>query len=340
MSHEISQAPDGNWEGMFVGAMPWHGLGTVLKKPPATAADAILAAHMGWPVVKKQLYVGEGEEARAIPGEFAIVREDRWHLREEGAIFGQVSEDYEPLQNIEAFQFFDSLIKEKKACYESAGALFSGKCVWVMARLCRDVEVVKDDTVARYLLLTHRHDGTGAIQVKFTPVRVVCRNTLNQALSEGPSFRVAHRKSMYAQLAKASAALDAVLKQSEKVEAAFRRMAKLTLSTGSLTKYLEAVFPEPAQGDDAKRHEKAVAAIKRNRERSKVLWETGKGNDLPGAQGTLWAAYNGIAEHADYGLTSSRAGKWLESLWFGESYKIKSLAFNTAMRIVNEMRPE
>jgi hypothetical protein len=90
--------------------------------------------------------------------------------------------------------------------------------VWVMASLRKHFEVVKDDLIARYLLLTHRHDGTGAIQVKFTPVRVVCQNTLNQALSEGPSFRVAHTKSMHARLKKASDGLAAVLAQSRKVE--------------------------------------------------------------------------------------------------------------------------
>src|SRR5271166_1534735 len=121
MSHDLSRNHNGNYEVMCVNEQPWHRLGTVLEQPPATAAGAITAAHLTWRVEKKQLYVGE--ERRPLPGEFAIVREDRWKLGEEEAIFGQVSDDYEPLQNIDAFQFFDSMIEKGEARYESAGAL-------------------------------------------------------------------------------------------------------------------------------------------------------------------------------------------------------------------------
>jgi hypothetical protein len=64
------------------------------------------------------------------------------------------------------------------------------------------------------------------------------------------------------------------------------------------------------------------------------LWEKGRGNDLPAVRGTLWAAYNGIAEHADYGLTSARDSKWLGSTWFGESYRIKTQAFGAAIELL------
>jgi len=320
---------------MCVGEKPWHRLGTVLEQPPATAVEAITAAHLTWRVEKKQLYVGE--EGRPFSGEFAIVREDRWKVGEEEAIFGQVSEDYEPLQNINAFRFFDPMIEKGEAFYESAGALYQGKCVWVMAKLSRDMQVVTDDVVERYLLLTHRHDGTGAIQVKFTPVRVVCQNTLNQALSEGPSFRVAHTKSMYARLDKAAEALAHVLAQSRKVEDAFTGMAEVKLNTDRFEKYLQAVFPDPVKGEDRKLYKRNKARMQRNRDRSRQLWETGRGNELPKVRGTLWAAYNGVAEHADYGLTSARDSKWLDGVWFGESYRIKTVAFNAAMQIVKNV---
>lgn len=66
---------------------------------------------------------------------------------------------------------------------------------------------------------------------------------------------------------------------------------------------------------------------------SPSLWETGRGNELPNVRGTLWAAYKGIAEHADYGLTSARDSKWLDGVWFGESYRIKTMAFDAAMQV-------
>jgi hypothetical protein len=65
-----------------------------------------------------------------------------------------------------------------------------------MARITSDQEIVPGDSVSKYPLLSNRHDGRGAIHLKFTPVRVVCRNTLNQALEHGPTLRVAHTLSM------------------------------------------------------------------------------------------------------------------------------------------------
>lgn len=331
MPHALSQNPDGTYEMMCVGEKPWHRLGTVLKQPPATAADAITAANLNWRVEKKQLYIGA--EGRPFPREFAMVREDRWERGEPEAVFGQVGEEYEPLQNTDAFQFFDPTIRKKEACYESAGALYHGKCVWVMAKLREDIEVVAGDSVERYLLLTHRHDGTGSIQVKFTPVRVVCQNTLNQALSEGPGFRMVHTKSVYARLDKAAEALSHVIAQSIKVGEAFRRMAEVTLNTECLEEYLKEVFPEPTPTEDQNLYRRTKARIERNRDRSRELWEAGKGNELPNVRGTLWAAYNGVAEFADYGMTSARDGKWLDGVWFGEAYRIKTQAFAAAMQI-------
>jgi len=143
---------------------------------------------------------------------------------------------------------------------------------------------------------------------------------------------------MYARLDKAADALSCVLVQSERVEKAFSRMAEVPLNVERLEKYLQAVFPEPVPSDDRKQYERALARVQRNRELSKRLWETGRGNELPGVQGTLWAAYNGVPQHADYGITSARDRRWLESVWFGESYRIKTLAFDAAMQIVNNGR--
>ena len=332
MPHALSLSPDNSYEMMCVGEKPWHRLGTVLRQPPATAAEAIAAAHLGWRVEKKQLYIGA--EGRPFPREFAMVREDRWERGEEEAVFGQVGAEYEPLQNTDAFQFFDPMIKKREAFYESAGALYHGKCVWVMAKLREDVEVVAGDPVERYLLLTHRHDGTGSIQVKFTPVRVVCQNTLNQALSEGSSFRMVHTKSMYARLDKAAEALSRVLAQARQVGEAFSRMAAVDLNTDRLEEYLAIVFPQPTPSEDRASDHRAKARMQRNRDRSRELWETGRGNDLTNVRGTLWAAYNGVAEYADYGLTSARDSKWLDGVWFGESYRIKTQAFAAAMQMV------
>lgn len=101
-------------------------------------------------------------EHRPLPGQYAIVREDRWVANEDG-LFGTVSQSYTPLQNVDAFAFFDPIVKTKASFYESAGALKKGQRVWVMARLRNDLQITKDDTIARFLLLSNTHDGTESV---------------------------------------------------------------------------------------------------------------------------------------------------------------------------------
>jgi phage/plasmid-like protein (TIGR03299 family) len=97
-----------------------------------------------------------------------------------------------PLQNVEAFEFFDPILGEGAATYETAGALGKGERVWILARLSGDFNVAGGDVIRRYLLLSNSHDGTSSLQVKITPVRVVCNNTLTLALSQGGTLRVRH----------------------------------------------------------------------------------------------------------------------------------------------------
>jgi phage/plasmid-like protein (TIGR03299 family) len=328
MSHELSIDPNGKAEMMYVGKMPWHGLGAQLEEPP-TAAKAIQAAHLEWKVVKKQLYIGE--EHRPLPGQYAIVREDRWSSNEE-SVMGTVGRGYSPLQNIDAFRFFDPIVETGKAFYESAGALKNGQRVWVMARLKEDFAVTKEDTIARYLLLSNTHDGTGSVQVKFTPVRVVCQNTLSQALGQGPSIRVAHTLAMESRLKNAAEeALDTIQRHFDQIGVQFRKMATFEMSERHLDAYLRSAFPDPLRGKDERLHRRALAQTQKDRRESLRLYCEGMGNDLEGVRGTLWAAYNGVTEYLDFHRTAYGDGKWLENIWFGESSRIKERALEKAL---------
>jgi phage/plasmid-like protein (TIGR03299 family) len=336
MAHDLSRDADGNVEMMFVGQMPWHDLGTKLENPPANAEQAVKAARLHWSVAKKQLYVGD--EHRPLPGEYAVVREDRWARNEEGAIFGTVKHDYQMLQNTEAFTFFDPIVEAKLAFYETAGALGNGERVWVMARITSDQEIVPGDSVSKYLLLSNRHDGRGAIHVKFTPVRVVCRNTLNQALEHGPTLRVAHTLSMKDKLKEVAQAVKRINDRFNELGAAFRRFAGTDLTTQHLNKYLQLVFPEPKRLSDDSIYRRAMRQMQDDRNGGKRLFETGKGNAIKGVAGTLWAAYNGVAEYVDFYKYKTGDRKWLETIWFGAGDAIKTRAFEAALRFDQERR--
>ena len=336
MAHDLSRDADGNVEMMFVGQMPWHDLGTRLENPPANAEEGVKAARLDWNVIKKQLYVGD--EHRPLPGEYAIVREDRWMRNEQGAIFGTVKHDYQMLQNTEAFTFFDPIVEAKLAFYETAGALGNGERVWVMARITSDQEIVPGDSVSKYLLLSNRHDGKGAVHVKFTPVRVVCRNTLNQALEQRPTLRVAHTLSMKDKLKEVAEAVERINHRFNEIGATFCRFAGTNISTQQLDKYLQLVFPEPKRLSDESVYRRALRQMQDDRNASKRFFETGKGNEINGVAGTLWAAYNGVAEYVDFHKYKTGDGKWLETIWFGAGDAIKTRAFEAALRF-DQPRP-
>lgn len=331
MPNDVSRDEYGNVEMMYVGEMPWHELGTRLKKPPATAEEAIQAAHLGWRVLKKQLYIGD--EHRPLPGEYAIVREDRWELNEDKAIFGTVKHDYQLLQNTEAFSFFDPIIQKGAAFYETAGALGNGERVWVLARVTSDQEIVPGDRISKYLLLSNSHDGKSAVHVKFTPVRVVCRNTLNQAMESGPTLRVAHTLSMKDRLQDVAQAVKRIDASFNELGATFRRLAGVSMNTQCLDEYLQMVFLEPKRLSDDRVYRRALRQMQEDRNWAKRLFEAGKGNDIKGVAGTLWAAYNGVTEYVDFHKYKTGDGKWLETIWFGAGDAIKTRAFDAALTI-------
>ena len=160
-----------NVETMFsVREVPWHGLGTIVQEAP-TSKDALHLAGLDWNVISNPIFTADGKE---IEGWKSNVRDS------DNTVLGIVSNKYKIVQNAEAFEFTDELISDDVK-YETAGSLRNGKQIWLLAKMPK-VKVVGDD-VDPYVCFTNSHDGLGSIKVCMTPVRVVCNNTLNLALS-------------------------------------------------------------------------------------------------------------------------------------------------------------
>jgi len=149
--------------------------------------------------------------------------------------------------------------------------------------------------------------------VKFTPVRVVCKNTLNEALERGPAIRVAHTRDMKVRLEDAGdVVLKAIQRHFDELARRFQAMLAVQIAEATLHTYLKAVFPDPSPKTGEKRFKKALAQAQRDRQESARLFTEGKGNDLKGVRGTLWAAYNGVTEYVDFYRSTYGDTTWLE----------------------------
>ena len=327
MAHDLL-IQDGQAKMMYYGEAPWHGLGKKLNKP-ATASEAIRAAGLDWEVVKSPLaYIPRNGAVTHIAGRFALVPGEGWQ-GEGQPVLGIVGSQYEPLQNRDAFAFFDHIVGKGAAVYHTAGALGDGERVWILAKLPDDIRVVGDDITNKYLLLCNSHDGNSAVQIKFTPIRVVCQNTLSMALQNGRTLRVTHTRDMHQRLKQAEKLLGIIRRKYDAIGEAFVAMTKVQLDSAQLHTYLHAVFPDPVEKDN----EKGWATATRDRTLAELFFVEGRGNKLPGVRGTVWAAYNGIVEYVDYRSIHTSDDRRLNSVLFGGGASTKIRAYREGVRL-------
>lgn len=176
----------------------WHGLGQIVSDYP-TSAEAIKHAGLDYTVEKRRLFTYDNQNNIAdenthivipkieVPNYFATIRTDNQK------VLGIVGRDYVVIQNEDAFSFFDAIVSGYGIMYETAGALGKGERIFITAKLPGYIKVGNDDLIEKYLFLTTSHDGYGSITSPFTPVRVVCQNTLNAAMrNHANSFKIRH----------------------------------------------------------------------------------------------------------------------------------------------------
>jgi phage/plasmid-like protein (TIGR03299 family) len=188
MAHNLNFNEKTNQHSFFsVKEKAWHGLGQIVKNYP-TSAEAIKHASLDYTVEKRKLFTLDNENQQddpeetiivpeiEVPGYFATLRTDTEQ------VLGVVGKDYEIVQNVDAFSFFDSIVGGDGIQYETAGALGKGERIFITAKLPGYIKVGREDLIEQYLFLTTSHDGYGSITAAFTPVRIVCNNTLNAAL--------------------------------------------------------------------------------------------------------------------------------------------------------------
>ena len=211
---------------------PWHGLGTMVLEAP-TSSTAISLAGLDWNVIQRPLMT---EDGIPIPGFKANLRET------DNRVLGVVTDRYKVVQNEEAFAFTDELLGQG-VTYETAGALQDGRRVWLLARLPQRY-IISGDEITPYLVFTNSHDATGAIKAAMTPIRVVCNNTLNLALSTAKRFWSAnHTGDINGKMEDARYTLLYADKYMGELGRAIDQLQRVKLSDRQVYEYIDALFP-------------------------------------------------------------------------------------------------
>lgn len=223
----LNQNPEnGKYAFASVKETAWHGLGQILPEK-MDSVTAIREAQLNWKVIKEPVKFGKGN--KVFDGKYVTVRQDT------GAPMGIVGDIYEIVQNEEAFIFFDSIVGKGEAIYETAGALYDGRKVFITAKLPGHITVAgKNDLIDKYLFLMTSHDGSGSIIAAFTPIRVVCHNTLNAALEglkgnnpmNGPVIKLRHTKTVKDRLEEAHKIMGITNQLTNELQSVFQKMAK------------------------------------------------------------------------------------------------------------------
>ena len=227
-----------NVESMFyVRETPWHGLGTRVKEAPSSK-DALIYAGLDWKVIQEPVYTDSQE---LIEGYKANVRDS------DRRVLGVVTDRYKVIQNEEAFAFTDALLGEGVR-YETAGSLQSGKKVWMLARMPHEY-IITGERISPYLLFSNTHDGSGAIKVALTPIRVVCNNTLNLALSTAKrSWSMIHTGDIQGKLQEAKDTLLLADRYMDSLGKEFENLRMKSMTDKQVMEYIEVLLPMEEDG--------------------------------------------------------------------------------------------
>lgn len=300
---------------VYVGKEPWHGLG---KKIPEgkrlTVNQAITASGLDWNVDLFPVFAqGRHNEKLEVLDQYAVCR------LTDNKVLGIVGPDYVPLQNRDAFQWFQPFLDSGDATIETAGSIKRGKQIWVLAKIrAGEMTVGDNDEIGNYILLSNSHDGSISVKVGFTPIRVVCNNTLSMAHESKASklLKVRHTGRLLENLESIREIMDLANREFYATVNQYRNLIKRKIDRGDLERYVKIVFSLP----DGKGKELIPKIVH--------LFEYGRGSDLAGR--TYWGAYNAVSEYLNY-FRGKTQDNTLSSLWYGDSSVVNKKALYVAI---------
>lgn len=310
----------------FAGELPWHGLG----KPVAfdlTTDEMLKESGTDWTVSKRPLYYKNQKGELVASDRVSLVRDtDDFELT-------TISGRWEPVQNKTAFDFFHEFVKAGNMQMHTAGSLFDGRRVWVLARVKEDFTLFGGDTVESYLLFSNPHEYGKAIDIRFTPIRVVCANTLSLSLREKSDMSVSlsHRTKFDPEMVKQTLGLATKRLGDYKEMAEF--LGSRRYDGKDVINYFRTLFPRTGiaaganDNDNAELSQPAKVALMAMMEQPGANY----------AEGTWWQVFNSVTYYADH-LAGRQRETRLASAWYGPMRERKIKALELAVEYAEQSK--
>ena len=311
MAHAIEMI-NGEAQMAYVGDVPWHGLGVKVEEG-ISPEEMMKVAGLDWSVKKVPMnYQVNGDNF--VANKQALVRVT------DGKMLSIVGKDWNPVQNKTAFKFFDEFCKAGQMTMHTAGSLFDGQRVWALAKVASDFTVFGDDKVEGYLLFSNPHQFGQCVDVRFTPIRVVCNNTLTMSLNANATnfAKVNHSKEFDPAAVKEILGIASTTMEEYKEVAEF--LGSKQISDDSFKKFLSKVFGES---------KKEGKLLTRNAQLAYDVFETQPGAEF--APGSWWQALNSVTFVTDHQMGRSQESR-LNNVWFGGARKAKINAVKEAVK--------
>jgi len=279
MAHNLNlNKRTGEYAFAKVGNPAWHKLGKLIDKP-MTSQEALEYAQLDYLVEKRPLYYFDSNEYIQSSVSFGTFRTDTQEQ------LGHVRKKYVVFQNKDAFAIIDDIVGSLEAIYTSAGALGKGETIFLSAKL-PDYLQVDEEVIDQYLVITNSHDGSSSLRILFTPICVVCNNTLQMAVKSSQKYIVIkHTKAI--QLRGLHKALGIVNKLQEDLSFEVDKLVNTPATTNDALVFFNKLYydTKELQTKDAANLAKMVRSL-----------QVGNGTNFEARKDNTWGIYNAVTD--------------------------------------------
>lgn len=306
---------------------PWHGLDQPVDHL-MSIEEALSISEASYPVIKEPIYrlLPDGTYL-PVDGQFITVN---GHTLD---VLGGVGKDYHVFQTADRLAAFGEIIDGKISTMLALGKGERFACMADLSAEIGDWSPLTGDPMIPYLLITGSHDGSLATQARFTQIRVVCQNTMNQSLRRNKAtISIRTTEGAPLRLAEAVTILQEFKAFAQESRDTYSRFLDLRIDDQMVSEYLNTLVGDPTTVPAGRG--RTICANKR--EAIIALYEgNAMGSEIPGVMGSLYGLFQATTEWADYSFPQRGTEDRANSVLFGGAFSFKQRAFDTALAVVS-----